>query len=283
LIVDTGLETELVDGVALEPAHPRLKGHAAIHSPWTTAADASLPTFDQSRTDEDEKDFDADGFLDRQAGHGTFIAGIIRSIAPSAEIWTRGGLSSFGDGDDYDISAAIVAAFKTASDTEAGPIDLVNLSLGSFTEDDEAPDLTVLGDTIAAKQAQGTVFVAAAGNMGSCRRFWPAALPGVIGVGATHCGKKAWFSNFGPWVKACAPGVDIVSTFLFFSGAGLPIAGYDSDEYLGWAEWSGTSFAAPYVAAVIARRMCDKGEDALTAAAAVITDDPEPRVTVDLV
>jgi hypothetical protein len=75
--------------------------------------------------------------------------------------------------------------------------------------------------------------------------------------------------------------VDIGSTFLFFDGQGLPIAGYDSDEYLGWAEWSGTSFAAPYVAAVIAKRMCDEGEDALTAAAALIPGDPEPRITVE--
>jgi subtilisin family serine protease len=94
----------------------------------------------------------------------------------------------------------------------------------------------------------------------------------VIAVGATHCGKRAWFSNFGPWVDACAPGVDIISTFLDFNGPASNLAGIDPDKYTGWALWSGTSFAAPQVAAAIAERMCHHGVDAVSAAAAVIDE-----------
>ena len=47
----------------------------------------------------------------------------------------------------------------------------------------------------------------------SCRPYFPAALPGVIGVGGLDRGGPAWFSNFGSWVDACAPAVNIVSTF----------------------------------------------------------------------
>ena len=38
------------------------------------------------------------GLLDFEAGHGTFIAGIVRQICPDAEIHPAGVLSSFGEG-----------------------------------------------------------------------------------------------------------------------------------------------------------------------------------------
>ncbi len=65
----------------------------------------------------------------------------------------------------------------------------------------------------------------------------------VVGVAALDCTHKAWFSNYGPWVDASAPGVDVLSTFF------EPAAGYATT---GWARWSGTSFSAPKVAAAIA-------------------------------
>jgi subtilisin family serine protease len=202
-----------------------------------------------TRTDEDEMALDSEGFLMRQSGHGTFIAGIIRRHAPDAEVWTQGVLSSFGDGDDFDIAFGLMDGLALGV-----RIDVINLSLGCF-----GPPLPVLSDAIARAQQDHTVVVAAAGNFNSCHEFWPAALEGVVSVGATYCGKRAWFSNFGPWVTACAPGVDIVSTFFNFDGPGVPVAGYDYDRYNWWATWSGTSFASPYVAAAIAQTMFEKG------------------------
>jgi subtilisin family serine protease len=121
------------------------------------------------------------------------------------------------------------------------------------------------------------VVVAAAGNAGTCRPFWPAALPEVTAVGAVdgYCRERALFSNYGKWVDAYAPGVDVISTFLFhdgpvevtdiLSGAAIPNWIQDPDHYEGWAMWSGTSFAAPYVAGAIAHLMCSENKSAKVA------------------
>jgi subtilisin family serine protease len=207
--------------------------------------------------------------LDRQSGHGTFIAGIIRRIAPDAEIWTEGVLSSFGDGDDYDISAGLTEALTRSKDLGPdGGIDIVNMSFGSFTANNQPHP--VLLKAVQDAQAQGAVVVAAAGNAASCQEFWPACIRDVVSVGATYCGERAWFSNFGDWVTVWAPGVDIVSTFFTHDGPAVSIGGLDPDEFLGWAEWSGTSFAAPHVAAMIAKRMSDTGESSTVAKDAVL-------------
>jgi len=107
------------------------------------------------------------------------------------------------------------------------------------------------------------VVVAAAGNSGLCRPFFPAALPTVVGVGALDSAGRAWFSNFGGWVDACAPGVGVVSTFFFGTTEPLkPKKSQDHARFDGWAQWSGTSFSAPKVAAAIAQEMILGGSGA---------------------
>ena len=83
------------------------------------------------------------------------------------------------------------------------------------------------------------VVVASAGNDAMSRPVFPAALPGVVGVGAFGPAGPAAFTNFGPWVNACAPGVDLVG--IFFSWSDQP----EHLRFRGWAIWSGTSFAWP--------------------------------------
>ena len=75
----------------------------------------------------------------------------------------------------------------------------------------------------------------------------------MVGVGALAADGKAWFTNFGGWVDACAPGVDVVSTF--FNDFDEILGGVVTRQYREWARWSGTSFSAPKVAAAIAREM----------------------------
>jgi subtilisin family serine protease len=87
--------------------------------------------------------------------------------------------------------------------------------------------------------------------------MYPAALPQVISVGALDStGAAAPFTNYGPWVDACTLGVDVVSIFFDgFDGDEPMVDGVDSDQFRGWATWSGTSFAAPRVVAALAERI----------------------------
>ena len=68
------------------------------------------------------------------------------------------------------------------------------------------------------------------------------------------------FSNHGPWVRACSFGVDVIS--LFFDDFPLranDFYGVDPKAFVGWASWSGTSFAAPHVTAAFAREIAAQG------------------------
>jgi subtilisin family serine protease len=78
-----------------------------------------------------------------------------------------------------------------------------------------------------------------------------------VAVGALDSAGRAWFSNYGGWVDACAPGVDVRSIFYGTDAEPLrePLGDLQDElfnEFKGWATWSGTSFTAPKVAAVIA-------------------------------
>jgi subtilisin family serine protease len=98
------------------------------------------------------------------------------------------------------------------------------------------------------------VVVASAGNDGTCRPTYPAALDGVVSVGAVGPGGPAPFTNYGPWVRACAPGVDLLSAF-FRDVSNTGSSDVEPGRFDGWAFWSGTSFAAPMVVGALAAAM----------------------------
>ncbi len=228
---------------------------AAFHS---ASLGALLPLLDCPDTDGDQPDVDADLDLDPAAGHGTFIAGLIQQIAPGASISLRRVLHPEGDGDEVAIAAAIDALPEP-------PVGggLLNLSFGGYVM--EQPGL--LATAVAGAQSRGYVVVASAGNDATCRPQVPASLPGVVSVGAVGPFGPAAFTNYGPWVRACAPGVDLVSTFFAgWNGDDPPGGDGDPDEYTGWACWSGTSFAAPVVVGALAQEMARgrSAEDAVT-------------------
>ena len=241
LVLDTGLRTDGGGGVAVE--HPYLTC-ARLHSPW-------LRTGPNTIDDEDEFDDDKSGTLDFEAGHGTFITGVIQQICPDAEVHIAGVLSSFGDGD----VANVIAAFQLAVE-QVGEFDIVVMSLGGYMSDDDG----VLFGAGIRRLLGGGLCVAAAGNQSTSRPYFPAALPDVVGVGGLAQADKAWFTNFGGWVDACAPAIDVVSTFfLATNGAKL-----NEPPFTGWARWSGTSFSAPKVAAAVAQEMYLSGSDAVS-------------------
>jgi subtilisin family serine protease len=236
LILDTGLST-LRSGAG--PAHPYLRDSVVIHPDWRDDVHA------KAVDDEDEPDADRNRRLDLQSGHGTFVVGLIRRLCPDAEIHVDGVLSGLATSDDATVGLGIQRAVRRTG--PEGP-DIVVMTISAYTEDDEPPPLAdwiraYLGDAL---------LVAAAGNNGSTRPAFPAALPGVVAVGALGGSGRAPFSNYGSWVDACAPAVDVVSTF--FTDFDEEVQG-SRRCYRGWATWSGTSFAAPKVAAAIAQHM----------------------------
>lgn len=167
-----------------------------------------------------------------QNGHGTHVAGIIAAaagngvgiagVAPNASIMPVKVLDKDGSGWMADVIDGIVWAADNGA-------DVINMSLGGPDADFSAP-------AVAYAQSKGVVVVAAAGNEGSGEASYPAALPGVLSVAAVEeSGSVANYSNWGSTIDIAAPGSHIVST--------VP-GGYES--------MSGTSMAAPHVAAVAA-------------------------------
>jgi subtilisin family serine protease len=177
-----------------------------------------------------------------EAGHGTFVAGVLRQAAPGVRFDPEAALTPMGLGDEEMLVSAI--------DRLSGETSIINLSLGCFTQDDVAP-LSLVNRLSQLRRDQ--VVVAAAGNSGGSRPSWPAALPEVIAVAAVDDKEPAKYSNYGPWVNACAAGT---RTSTYVTGRLHPLLG--SEEFTGYAEWSGTSFATPHVAGRLASIMSAK-------------------------
>jgi subtilisin family serine protease len=238
--------------------------------PWLQAVQAAPDSGDVWDVDHDE-------YADAESGHGTFIAGLILQVAPAAEVYIVKVLDSHGVGDDTTVAAAMEQLPQD--------VDIVNLSLGGYTMDDAAP-LAIAG-ALNAMRKQRNVVVAAAGNAGSARAFWPAAFKQVLAVGAVteldgHW-QRADFSNHGWWVDAAARGVNLQSTFT--KGKSRQATGAHPDPndpwitFEGWAAWDGTSFASPIAAAVVARTMSRNGFATAAEAQAqlLMTSPPAPQ------
>jgi hypothetical protein len=209
-----------------------------------------FPGINVNAVDDDIPDEDGDGYLDPVAGHGTFIAGVIEQITPGCQLEVFDVLSEYGEVDEAAIGQVL---FDLALRPDEDRPEFVNLSLGGYSP----LPMDALADAIAALLRVGTVVVASAGNDATCTPMYPAALPGVVGVGALERnGEAAVFTNYGPWVNACTLGVDVVSSFFDgFNGAEPLKDGNDPDDFHGWARWSGTSFAAPRVVAALAQEV----------------------------
>lgn len=155
-------------------------------------------------------------------GHGTSMAGLIAAqgaadrngalgIAPAAKILPV----KFQNAFDPNSGGTIAAGVQWAA---AHGADVINISAAT------APSLALQRAVKAAATADAVV-VAATGNVRQdVVAAYPAAMPGVLSVGASNrSGKHAEFSVPGPNVQICAPGVDMLSTRLsgkYFVGWG---------------------------------------------------------------
>jgi hypothetical protein len=198
-------------------------------------------------------------------GHGTFVAGVARCLAPAAEVTVTNAFAIAGS----TLESCLVPHLEAAL---AGGVDIFHLSIAAPTRH----DLALLGFGAwlrLLRQYKGTVCVVAAGNSGSRRPTWPAAFPEVVSVGALTADghSRADFSNFGGWVDVYAPGRDIVNAYPTgtYQCQIDPYAGQER-QFHGMARWSGTSFSTPIVTGLIAARMSATGESARQAADALL-------------
>jgi subtilisin family serine protease len=190
-------------------------------------------------------DDDMDGVMDESLHHGTFVAGLVHLVAPDARILPIRALETDGQGAAFDVARAILYAVESGA-------DIINLS------DTMLHEARSVEQAIESARDAGVVVVAAAGNRGeqivedlddACKSF-PAYRDEVIAVAAVDENLvKADFSNYGTEVDLSAPGVGLLSTF----GALLSCEGMGGEpDFIDFAAWSGTSFAAPLVAGAAA-------------------------------
>lgn len=165
-------------------------------------------------------------------GHGCSVAGIIAAnidngigiagFAPNSSILPVRVLGPSGSGSMADVAAGIVYAADNGA-------DIINLSLGSMVGSQ------VTKDAVDHAVEKGVTMIASAGNSGGALPGYPARYENVVAVGAIDPnGGRSSFSNKGGDIWA--PGRDVHTIYL--------------DN--GYKALNGTSFSAPYVAAMAA-------------------------------
>lgn len=212
-VVDTGIET----------AHPALRGHLACYRDWTGTSPEPLDDH----------------------GHGTAVSSLVCGADPhEADLW--------GAAPGASIAAAKVmdARGRGRWSWIAGGIDwcvewgadIINISIGNPFTNPEHPI------SLAVQRAcdRGVIVTCAAGNEAVIAG--PALVPSAVTVGACSAGGKVpTWSGHGPTLDLVAWGVDVPC-------AAANCIGYarryeNPDNY---CQVSGTSFAAPIVAGVLA-------------------------------
>lgn len=193
-----------------------------------------------------------DGYLDLAAGHGTFVAGIVRQVAPRARVRVYRAVDSDGIGSEVTVACEMIRAVKE------GKAHVINLSLGCQTHDDLPPiaiqaALEVIEEW-EREQGREVLIVAAAGNYGDMRPCWPAAFRRVVSVGALGPDMRpAPWSSRGFWITCSAIGQGAHSTYV--EGRESPLLDPDPRNFGpdAWGVWSGTSFTAPQITGALAR------------------------------
>jgi len=192
-IVDTGVDL----------THPEL-------------ASRLLPGFDYVNSDSDPSD---------DNGHGTLCAGVaaaeanngigLAGAAPGCSILPVKVLDANAWGSYSNIANGI----RYAADRGA---NVISLSLAG-----SSPSST-LERAVRYAWSRGVIVIAAAGNQGSSRKVYPAAIREALAVASVDKRRvRSSFSNWGSWVDVAAPGEMVYSTYLnggYFSAQGTSMS-----------------------------------------------------------
>ncbi|MES4887781.1 S8/S53 family peptidase [Streptomyces sp. NPDC096012] len=277
----------------------------------------SYPLLAHTTGDAQLVETDADGVLHQYVGHGTFIAGILAAIAPDAAITVRGTLNDAGAVLESEFGGKLFEAvdqdgWPDVISLSAGtPTESTGSLLGLDAFMRELRSRPTLLVAAAGNNGSDTPFWPAAYSA------LPEYADSVLSVGALRGDgdAAACFSNHGPWVRVYAPGERLTSaltgfdtpvpyvyqhstyeTCRFGSGyactcqfprhtgvlsEGRQSTGAKPDQVMfdGLAQWSGTSFATPVVAGLVAAHMTAHQErDPLAAGARLVEQAHRARV-----
>lgn len=182
-----------------------------------------LPGYDFVNHDSDPND---------DEGHGTMTAGVLgasanNDIGVAGICWYCRILPvKVLDSDGFGLYSDIASGIRYAANRGA---DVINLSLGG------SDDSRVLREAVDYATRKGSLVIAAAGNEGSKKPEYPAAIPNALAVGAsTEDDARYSWSNYGAgWVDIAAPGCNLAQ-----------------DRAGDVEEFCGTSSSTPFVAGV---------------------------------
>ena len=195
--------------------------------------------------------------IDDHNGHGTVVASIIHDTAPDAQLLVL----KVGDGNpisEWNVLAALLAAHSA---------DVVNMSL-AFGMPFRSCQVCGRGQTHSSRSAvfeqavneflrllPESIIVAAAGNRKQNALDFPARFGDVVAVGAvdSHLNRPA-YSNYGARNHIGGP-----HGLLFFAPGGGNGEFVASTTAPGHVQHEGTSFAAPYVSALVALHLGQGG------------------------
>jgi hypothetical protein len=275
-VIDSGYMTDSpINAWVLQPVE---------YGQWFTATPSTSGQFGPPYVWTDEpkelRDANEDSALDALVAHADFVAGVIAQACPRARITVvdhNGAFVVKADADTPIPTEASVARslwqHRKAQVINVGFAfaTLPNAQVVPNTTDMSGPPSWTFELALQGVDSQQSVVVCPAGNQACPIRQYPAAFhlssqhPNVIGVGSITAGKRSVFSNYGPWVACCTEGEKVLSTFYAHwhgktedeEPAGYPNAGTHPIKQFssGWARWSGTSFAAPKVAAAVANKV----------------------------
>lgn len=192
---------------------------------------------------------------DQVDAHGEHVHSVIRQYCGACEVRQ---INVNGNMSPARLLLALEQALEIVRDVGQTTSTIINLSWGIYAYHES------MHDKIRELYALGAVIVASAGNDNTSKPFYPAAFDEVFGIcsSSRYRKTKAAYSNFGPWVSLCAPGLHYVSRPLQHGGIA-----------------SGTSFASPMVTGALGQHLleapCATTEQGLQAL--LRTADPWPE------
>ncbi|GGS82550.1 S8/S53 family peptidase [Streptomyces cinerochromogenes] len=279
----------------------------------------SYPLLSHTTGDAQLTETDGDGVLRQYVGHGTFIAGILAAVAPNTDITVRGTLSDAGAVLESEFGGLLFEAVDrdgwpdilslSAGTPGTDPDGLIGLD--AFMRELRAQRTLLVA--AAGNNGSDTPFWPAA------YAALPEYADCVLSVGALRADGQsgACFTNHGPWVRVHAPGERLTSALTGFTtpvpyvyqhstydscrfgvddypctcryprhtgvlSEGRESTGAKPDQVMfdGLAQWSGTSFATPVAAGLVAARMTAYRESDPRAAGAALLAAAADRAEV---